>query len=465
MSNLCRTAAVFITVVLMPMAGAQSFQISPANPVLQGDPMRILLSGVPANSTVKISAERPVPSWTGGKRLIYRSEAVFTATANGEIDLATTPAIARSGTYKGADIRGLFWSMIPTDKEAAATDKNGIVTLRALATTANAEKPAQVIATASIEFLAHLPTLKIESVEKFPGAIFATQPGAEKRPALIVMGGSEGGNSSVNRSARELASHGFAVMSLPYYSPKQWPDMKQEVPALPASFVDIDINRLSAARDYLRSRNDVDGERIGVYGVSKGAEFALLAAVHFPWIKTVVAVVPTDVVWEGWGEGVEPGKRASFAFNGKPFAFTPYKDFGAEFMGFQTGADIRIRRPQDKGRAANPAAAAAARIPVERYRGPLMVVAGQEDQVWNSAMMAHNIAERRAEVTQPAKLETLALIYTDAGHFLSGNGWSPTTQYNASMNKSGGTPEANAYAQADAHEKTLAFLKRTLDLK
>jgi dienelactone hydrolase len=130
-------------------------------------------------------------------------------------------------------------------------------------------------------------------------------------------------------------------------------------------------------------------------------------------------------------------------------------------MGFQTGDDVRIRRPQDKGRAANAAAAVAARIPAERIKAPVMVIAGQEDQVWNSAMMAHNIAERRAE----AKLETVSLIYTDAGHYLSGSGYNPTTQYNASPMKSGGTPEGNARAQADAWPKTIAFLKRTLGVK
>jgi dienelactone hydrolase len=249
-------------------------------------------------------------------------------------------------------------------------------------------------------------------------------------------------------------------MSLPYYSPAQWPTMKQEVPALPKNFVDIPIERVDAARDYLRNRAEVDGERIGIYGVSKGAEFVLLAATTFPWVKSAVAVVPSDVVWEGWGEGVEANKRSSFSLRGKPFPFTPYQDFEQEFMGYQTGDDVRIRRPQDKGRAANPAAAATARIPVERYKGPLMVVAGQEDQVWNSAMMAHNIAERRAE----AKLETLSLIYTDAGHYLSGNGWSPTSEYDAGPRKAGGTPAGNAAAQADAWVKTIAFLRRTLGM-
>jgi hypothetical protein len=99
-----------------------------------------------------------------------------------------------------------------------------------------------------------------------------------------------------------------------------------------------------------------------------------------------------------------------------------------------------------------------ARIEVERFRGPLLIIGGHDDQVWASGMMAQNIAERRAA----AGLETVALIFPEAGHALGNNGWVPTTQYNAGLSKVGGTPQANAAAQARAFPETVAFLKRTL---
>jgi dienelactone hydrolase len=430
-------------------AHAQSIDVTPPNPVLMGVPMTLQLVGFPPNTDIRIVAERAVQGWGAAKRMVNRAEAIYKTDASGAADVAKAAPI--SGSFKGADLRGLFWSMVPTMTEAGADARPGDVELTAY-------EDEKKIASRTIVFQAHAPDLIIDRSTPFPGALFATLPGTTKRPAIIVMGGSEGGKTVVNDAALRLASRGFAVLSLPYYSPPQWPTMKAEVPELPPAFADIDINRLNDARAHLQKRKEVDGTRIGLYGVSKGAEFTLLGAVHFPWVKSAVAVVPTDVVWEGWGPGVEAGKRSSFALKGKPFPFTPYKEFAEEFAGFQTGQDVRIRRPQDKGRAANPAAAAAARIAVERYKGPLMVIAGQEDQIWNSAMMAHNIAERRAA----AKLETVSLIYTDAGHYLSGNGLSPTTQYNVGPNKSGGTPEANARAQADAWEKTISFLERTL---
>jgi dienelactone hydrolase len=454
-------ALLLATFTISPTTSAQQFSVSPASPILQGEPVTISLTGLPASQDVKIVAERIMTEWSSGKRVLYRAEATFAVGADGTLDISRVAP--KQGSYKQADPRGLFWSMRPVPGEVAPERKMQEVQLQARAITDN-----KLIAEKVLTFVNALASVKTEPVDKFPGALFANQTsdskGKNKHPAIILLGGSEGG-SEVTRGAAQLASYGFAVLALPYYSPAVWPSQKAELPTLPAAFADIPIDRLNDARAWLQAREnvnaDVDAKRIAIYGTSKGAEFALLAGVHLPWVTSIVAVVPSDVVWEGWGPNIEPGKRSSFSLNGKPLPFVPYEDFAKEFMGFQTGDDVRIRRPQDKGRAANPVAAAAARIPVERIKAPVMLIAGQEDQLWNSAMMAHNIAERRAE----AKLETVSLIYTDAGHAIGGTGYNPTTQYDASPRKVGGTPEGNARAQADAWPKTIAFLKRTLGVK
>jgi hypothetical protein len=61
-----------------------------------------------------------------------------------------------------------------------------------------------------------------------------------------------------------------------------------------------------------------------------------------------------------------------------------------------------------------------------------------------------------------AKLETVSLNYADAGHWIGGSGYNPTTQFDTGPMKTGGPPEGNAFAQADSWCKSIAFLTRTL---
>jgi dienelactone hydrolase len=452
----CRLAMLVAALTMMNGANALAanarFEFTPAAVLVPDAPLRIVLEGLAPKAEVTVRAERViVAGLLGGKRLRFRSEAAYLSDGQGRLDLATTAPVR--GSYSGAQLQGLFWSMKPTDDVLQPQDKTGTVRLQATA-------GGQIVAEASLA----LPTASaskviVEKVEAFPGAVFAKPSGAAgKLPVLILLGGGEGGSGAVREHAPKLAAQGFAVLGLPFYSPADQPGGPRELPALPADFVNIDVLQLNAVRDWLGRRDEVDARRIGLYGASKGAEFALLAASHLKWVKAVVAVTPSDVVWEGYGWDAQPGKSSSFALGGKALDFVPYQGFIEEYMRFGTGEPVHLRRPHDQGRAAHPKAVARARIPVERYKGALLLLAGQDDQMWNSSAMAHNIAERRAE----QGLATELLIYSDAGHYLIGDGWSPTTHYNAGLKQSGGTPAGTAQAQIDARPKILAFLRRAL---
>lgn len=441
-------------------AWAQQIVLEPADTVLAGEPLAIRFTGLPAGAEVQVATRRMVREFTGAQRP-YAAQARYRASAAGTLDLASAVPLP-GGSYSGADLRGLFWAMQPLPTAAAGgagTLAEGQVQIEVRAVDA-AGQPGAPLATRNVSFLRAVPEVVSRPADGFPGAVFSSLPGSQPRPALILLGGSEGGVAITN-SGPAYASRGFAVLALPYYSPAQWGPtgpLPPEVPELPRAFADIPVDRLAAARDWLAKQPGVDAQRIGVVGTSKGAEFALLAASRMPWIKSVLAIVPSDVVWEGWGEGVKPGERSSFAWQGQPLPFVPYKDFDKEFAGFATGADVKIRRPQDAGRAANPERVAPARIRVEDIAAPVMVVGGHDDQIWDSGGMAEAIARTRSA----AGRETVALVYREAGHFLGGTGWAPTTQYNAGPSKSGGTPQANARAQAEAWAKSFEFLRRTL---
>lgn len=431
-------------------AAAQRFEVQPASAdIVAGQPLSIAIVGLPAGRELAVTAERSVRDLQG--RRLYRAEARFVAGPDGRIDLGTQAPVA--GSYAGADLRGLFWSMVPAEGSAEGL-QDGEVRL-------SVREGERVLARQTVFVRAAAPGLQVREAGPFPGARLAAPAGAGRRPALIVLGGSEGGSEAVGIAARWLASHGWPALALPYHSPPGWGPggpTPPELPQLPAAFADIPVDRLQAARDWLARQPEVDPDRIGLYGISKGAEFVLIAASRMAWPKAVVAIVPSDVVWEGWGPGVEGGQRSSFSWQGTPLPFVPYQGFEEEFRGFQTGQPVIIRRPQDRGRAAHPDRVPAARIPVERYAGPLLVAGGHDDQVWDSGGMAEAIARTR----RAAGRETEALVFRDAGHALGSHGWAPTTQYNAGPMKAGGTPAADARAQAETAARTLDFLQRSL---
>jgi dienelactone hydrolase len=166
----------------------------------------------------------------------------------------------------------------------------------------------------------------------------------------------------------------------------------------------------------------------------------------------VVAYAPSDVVWEGWGlETVEAeGTRSSFSFEGQALAFMPYRGFVEGLLAGPGKADLRAIHAN--GRADHPDKEAAARIPVEAYAGPLILIAGEKDAQWDAASATRAIVASR----EAAGRTTEALIYAEAGHDLVGGGGPRDARM------SGGTPEANAAARQDAWPKVVDFLAKAL---
>ena len=216
-----------------------------------------------------------------------------------------------------------------------------------------------------------------------------------------------------------FAARGYATLGLPYYNPNR----DARLAPLPSSFTEIPVDRLNTVRDWLAAQPETDTTRIGLWGISKGAEFVLIAASYLQGVKAVVAIAPSDVIWEGWGR---PGPAASsFALDGHALPFQPYGDYPAELENRQRGGgDLDYLRIHTAGRTEYPEKLAAARIPIERFKGTLLLVAGEGDTVWPSAEMARNIAQRRAAAGETTRL----LIFPNAEHALGGPGTVPLEQ-------------------------------------
>jgi dienelactone hydrolase len=287
----------------------------------------------------------------------------------------------------------------------------------------------------------------------FPHAKLYRKAAKTKLPVIVILAGAEGGDDAGRRFGPVLAELGYAAVSLPYYS-ANWGEFAPppQYPELPGSFVDIRIDQLAELKTALAKMPELDTTRIGLFGGSKGSEFALIAASKYPWITSVVAYTPSDLVWEGWGlETVEAeGTRSSFSFEGKPLAFMPYKGFSE---GLMAGNKADLRAIHENGRAGHPDREASARIAVEQYKGPMMLIAGDLDKLWNAGRMARNVMKSRKAAGLPTEL----LLYSDAGHDLAGGSTEPRADA-----RGGGSAAANAKARGDAWPKVVDFLKRTL---
>ena len=210
---------------------------------------------------------------------------------------------------------------------------------------------------------------------------------------------------------------------------------------------------------------------LAVCGQSRGGELALLLGATFPEINAVIAWMPSGVVF--WALGLaEPGDtrpRAAWTYRGKPLPFLQQNNTSigpapVAVPGRPVAyAEFYRRHLQDK-RAVERAA-----IQVERTRGPILLVSGEDDQMWPSSELA-DIALRRLEAHRhPYPFQHLK--YVAAGHTIIIPYWPLTVRahtlgvegLDGVLLSYGGTAKADAEAGVDAWRNTLAFLKNGVD--
>jgi dienelactone hydrolase len=232
----------------------------------------------------------------------------------------------------------------------------------------------------------------------FPGR------GEGRRPALLMLGGSEGGlGESTRRSALALQAEGFSVLQLSYH----------RAPGQPPHLERIPLEYFSTAVSWLQRRPEVDPERIGIVGGSKGAEAALLVATRDPRIRAVVAAMPSSVAWQG--SSLERGGTfdSSWTERGRPIEHLSY----GRWRWWRSMTPILAATLEELPR--HPGAA----IAVERTRAPVLLVCGEQDTLWPSCPMARQV-ERRARERGGPPVRLLA--YPDAGHSVFGQPRQPS---------------------------------------
>lgn len=403
---------VLSTVFLGYPAVAQSFEIETQKTRYAGQSIDIVMSGLPPQSEVELHARRVLKNHfaPGAPVQTYGSSARFQADADGRIDVSESAALG--GSYTGVDPNGLFWSMRPISDANVEADPG--VALEAVV-------EGEILATIEFDLLQGPENYAVQEVPSLPGSYFAANRSPGDHPVIIIVGGAD--TLGLNRETvmPQLVAAGYSVFYFATYEIIFGPS-KPTVEALPTRYVNIPIDRLNHVRDWLLDQPGVDANRIGLYGHSRNAAYVLLAATRIDWVDAVAAIAPSDVIWEGWGDGVKLGTTSSYTWKNEPLAYVPYSEnWFRETAKFSRGERGRLRTPMDEGRWDNPRRAVEARIPIENYTGAVLVAGGEQDDLWSAGHMAQNIAERRAE----AGLETELIVFPDAGHDLISDGQNP----------------------------------------
>jgi len=274
------------------------------------------------------------------------------------------------------------------------------------------------------------------------GTLFERVDGS-RRPGVLVLGGSEGGNSAAD-VAYQLAGHGFTTLSLAYFG----------APSLPAQLDEIPLEYFDRAIAFLHRQNTVLFGGVGVLGTSKGAEAALLIASNSGDIESVVVYAPSSMVWScicdsvmhsSWSRGgrplpaVFPGGDPSY----HPTAGSPIEPSVNYLhrLRYDASPETRIHGPQ--------------------ITAAVILIAGDDDRLWPSALMARALNSSLSP-TSRSKGSRL-LIYPGAGHLIPKSRLpAGSTLIAGGRIQTGGTPAGNAAAGIDAWAKAVEFLKRTL---
>ena len=268
-------------------------------------------------------------------------------------------------------------------------------------------------------------------------------------PAVLVLGGSEGGLvAEFNEPIRQLTAAGFNVLYLCYFG----------CPGKPLQLSEIPLETFDRGLAFLRAQPSVDPERLAIFGLSKGAEAALLVATRHPELKAVLAAAPSSVAWPGIT--LLPAS-SSWTLAGEPVPFLHYtlRSFWRGFLGVFSRTPIDALFGFYSGALPTLAQHPEAAIPVERISAPILLICGEDDKLWPSCQMAIQIADRLRTVGRPAPL---IQHYKDAGHAAFGPPVERTDRVYPLLARAGGTPEGNAAAHADSWPKAMAFLKASL---
>ncbi len=375
----------------------------------------------------------------------WESTATFVTDERGGADLAKQ--VPRRGSYAVADAMGLLWSMAldPAVVERTPFVKPNTAPVEVALTAELNGKPA---AATNLARRLIAPGVVQSSVrdDGLVGEFFYHQ--GERRPGVIMVGGSNGG-LAIDMPAL-LASHGYAVLSLAYFA----------MPGLPANLIEIPLEYFARAIAWMRRSPQVAPSGLALCGSSRGGELVLLLGSLFAEVTAVIAYVPSGLVWSGIGGDPQQRAQAAWTLGGKPL---PYVEPAPQDPAIWSKPPVALT-PWFRDCLKNQASVEHAAIAVEKIKGPVLMFSGTDDQMWPSLNLADLAVRRLLAHDFPHHFEHIS--YAGAGHFIRfpyspvmSDLFHPVALAPMAL---GGTPEANHVANLNSWRRSLSFLETYL---
>ena len=191
-----------------------------------------------------------------------------------------------------------------------------------------------------------------------------------KEKVVIVISGSNGGMRLTENEAQFYNKNGIPALALALFKTKQ---TQKDLDRVPIEYVERAVKWLKK-HGY---------QKIGIDGMSKGSELALIAASMFTDITCVIARVPSYFVSEGLcvdGLSKNPSGTSCWSYHGKELPFAPYRSRKFNMMKMLMKEKELHILTFNKGKKVTPETV----IPVEKINGPVLLLSSMQDEVWES---------------------------------------------------------------------------------
>lgn len=264
----------------------------------------------------------------------------------------------------------------------------------------------------------------------------------DSEKVVIVLGGSEGNEKIPMEIGSMFAKNGISAMGMCYWN----------VEGLPNSIVRVPLETIENGIEWLKREGY---KKIYIYGISKGAELALLCASLMPDISGVIAISPSHCIWGGIkGNGSLFSKSfaeySEFTWRGKDIpcinAKTKYMKLVLNLLKEQQINMCYLY--EDALKDFDEKAA----ICVEETKGDIMFIYPKEDTMWPSKLSVEYMVERlkRKHFTYNVQV----LEYEKASHILVPLNPSKLKMFKVERKY----PEECKNSRRDAFEKVLQWI-------